>query len=100
MPDHHPLLPGVPSFAEAGLPRFGFRSWLGVFMPAGVPKDAVTKLSSELQAVIKNPEFQTSIMVPFGYVPIGSSPAEFARFIAEDRKDGEVLAKLAGARVK
>ena len=100
MPDHHPLLPGVPSFAEAGLPKFGFRSWLGVFMPAGVPKDAVAKLSSELQAVIRNPEFDSSIMVPFGYVPIGNSPAEFARFIAEDRKDGETLAKLAGARVK
>jgi len=100
MPDHHPLLPGVPSFAEAGLPKFGFRSWLGVFMPAGAQKDAVAKLASELQAVIRNPDFDKSVMVPFGYVPIGNSPAEFAKFIAEDRKDGEVLAKLAGARVK
>ncbi len=100
MPDHHPLLPGVPSFAEAGLPKFGFRSWLGVFMPAGTPKDAIAKLSSELQAVIRNPDFDRQVMVPFGYVPIGNSPAEFAKFIVEDRKDGETLAKLAGVRVK
>ncbi len=100
MPDHHPLLPGVPSFAEAGLPKFGFRSWLGVFMPAGTSKDAIAKFSSELQAVIRNPDFDKQVMVPFGYVPIGNSPAEFARFIAEDRKDGETLAKLAGVRVK
>ncbi len=39
-------------------------------------------------------------MVPFGYVPIGNSAAGFAQFIAEEREDGEVLAKLAGARVK
>jgi tripartite-type tricarboxylate transporter receptor subunit TctC len=100
MPDHHPLLPGVPSFTEAGLPQFGFRSWLGVFQPAGVPRDSVAKLSAELQAIIRNPEFQTSVMVPFGYVPIGNSPAEFAKFIAQDRKDGAELARLAGQRVR
>lgn len=100
MPDRHQLLPGVPTFAEAGLPQFGFRSWLGVFMPAGTPRDAIAKLSSELQAVIRNPEFNTSVMVPFGYVPIGSTPEEFAKFIAADRKDGATLAKLAGARVQ
>ena len=100
MPDHHPLLPGVPSFAEAGLPKFGFRSWLGIFMPAGTPRYAIAKFSSELQAVIRNPEFDKSVMVPFGYVPIGNSPAEFAKFIIEDRKDGETLAKLACVRVK
>ena len=100
MPDTHPLLPGVPTFAEAGLPQFGFRSWLGVFMPAGVPKEGILKLSTELQAVIKNPDFNTSVMVPFGYVPIGNTPEEFAKFIAADRKDGATLAKLAGARVQ
>jgi len=100
MPDHHPLLPGVPSFAEAGLPQFGFRSWLGVFVPAGVPKEALGKLSAELQAVIKTPEFQNSVLTPFGLLPIGNSPGEFAKFLAEDRKDGAVLAKLAGSRVQ
>ena len=100
MPDSHPLLPAVPTFAEAGLPQFGFRSWLGFFTPAGVPKEVVQKLSTELQAVIRNPEFNTSVMVPFGYVPIGNSPEEFAKFIAVDRKDGATLAKLAGTRVQ
>ncbi len=100
MPDQHQLLPGVPTFAESGLPQFGFRSWLGVFTPAGVPKDAILKLATELQAVIKNPDFNTSVMVPFGYVPIGNTPEDFAKFIAADRKDGAALAKLAGARVQ
>ena len=100
MPDTHQLLPGVPTFAEAGMPQFGFRSWLGFFTPAGVPREALLKLSSELQAVIRNPEFNTSVMVPFGYVPVGNTPDEFAKFIAADRKDGATLAKLAGARVQ
>ena len=39
-------------------------------------------------------------MVPFGYVPVGNTPDEFAKFIAADRKDGATLAKLAGARVQ
>ena len=100
MPDSHPLLPGVPTFAEAGMPQFGFRSWLGFFMPAGVPRDAVARLSGELQAIIRSAEFNTTVMVPFGYVPVGNSPEDFAKFIAADRKDGAILAKLAGTRVQ
>ncbi|MFM9967712.1 MAG: Bug family tripartite tricarboxylate transporter substrate binding protein [Burkholderiales bacterium] len=100
MPDRHELLPGVPTFVEAGLPQFGFRSWLGIFMPAGAPRDAITKLNNELRPIIKSAEFNSSTMVPFGYVPIGNTPEEFAKFIAMDRKDGAALAKLAGARVQ
>ncbi len=100
MPDRHELLPGVPTFAEAGLPQFGYRSWLGIFMPAGAPREAITKLNGELRAIIRSPDFNTSIMVPFGYVPIGNTTEEFAKFIATDRQDGAALAKLAGARVQ
>ena len=38
-------------------------------------------------------------MVPFGHVPIGNTPDELAKFIADDRNDGATLVKLAGARV-
>lgn len=100
MPDRNPLLPGVPSFADVGLPKFGFRSWIGMFAPAGSPKDAIAKLSSELAVIVRNPEFHNAKMLPVGFSPVGNTPEEFARFIAEDLKDGAALAKLAGSRVQ
>ena len=100
MPDRHELLPGVPTFTEAGLPQFGFRSWLGVFVPSGTPRDAIAKLNAELRPILRSAEFNASTMVPFGYVPIGNTVEEFTKFIAEDREDGAALAKLAGDRVQ
>ncbi len=100
MPDRNPLLPGVPSFADLGLAKFGFRSWIGVFAPAGSPKDAIARLSAELAAIVRNPEFHNVSMIPVGFDPVGNTPEEFAKFIADDSKDGAVLAKLVGSRLQ
>ncbi len=100
VPDHNVLLPGVPSFADVGLPKFGLRSWFGIFAPAGTPRDAVAKISAEMRAVVRNPTFQHASMVSVGFDPIGSSPEEFAKFLEEDRPDGAALAKLIGSRVQ
>ncbi len=94
----NPLMPKVPSFVDAGLPPFATKSWLGILMPAGAPRDAVTRLSAELSAIVNTPEFRDKSVTPFGFDAVGSTPEQFARFIVEDRKSGEQLAKLAGAR--
>ena len=65
---------------------------------AGTPRDAVTRLSAELSAIVNTPEFRDKSVTPFGFDAVGSTPEQFARFIVEDRKSGEQLAKLAGAR--
>ena len=93
-----PLLPEVPSLLEVGLPRFGVRTWIGAFAPAGTPREAVAKLGSELSAIVRNQEFQAKNMLPLGLAADGNTPEEFARFIAEDRKDGAELARLLGGR--
>jgi tripartite-type tricarboxylate transporter receptor subunit TctC len=100
MPIRNPLLPDVPSFDESGIPKFGFRSWIGVFVPAGVPKDAIAVLSREIAAIVRNPQFHSTNMIPMGFIPVGNTPEEFAKFVAEDRKDGAELARLAGTRVQ
>jgi tripartite-type tricarboxylate transporter receptor subunit TctC len=92
------LLPDVPSLQEVGLPPFNVRTWFGLFAPAGTPKDAVNKLSGEMAAILRNEDFQSKTLQPMGLVPVGSTPEEFARFIAEDRKYGAELAKLLGNR--
>jgi tripartite-type tricarboxylate transporter receptor subunit TctC len=94
----NPLMPKVPSFADAGLPPFATKSWLGILMPAGAPRDAVTRLSAELSAIVNDPAFRDKNVTPFGFDAVGSTPDQFAKFIVEDRKAGAELAKLAGKR--
>src|SRR5438270_5449361 len=49
-------LPNVPTLAELGYPGFEIEGWIGIFVPAGTPKDIVTKLSAELARIIASPE--------------------------------------------
>lgn len=94
------LLPEVPTHTEVGLPNFSIRSWLGIFAPSGSPKDAIAKLSSEFAAIVRMPEFREKSLLPFGWEPIGNTPDEFARFIVNDRREGEELVKISGRRVQ
>ena len=51
-----PLLPAVPTFAEAGYPTVTTSAWLGFFAPAGTPKEIVAKLHSEIIRAAQTPE--------------------------------------------
>jgi tripartite-type tricarboxylate transporter receptor subunit TctC len=88
------LLPNVPSFSEVGLPKVDFRNWLGLFAPGGTPANIVAKLSTDVSGVLRSPEFIDKYLTPGGFDPIGGTPEEFARFLQEDRKVGEMLAKM------
>lgn len=47
-----PLLPDVPTIAEAGLPNYSFETWFMVFAPAATPKPVIEKLNASLVAVL------------------------------------------------
>jgi tripartite-type tricarboxylate transporter receptor subunit TctC len=92
-------LPNVPSFKTAGLPDYQNRTWFGAFAPSATPKPVVEKLSAELVAVIKSPAFQDKFIKPGGYVAIGNTPEEFAKFLIEDRIRGDELVKVSGVKL-
>ena len=50
-----PALPDVPTVAET-VPGFDVTPWVGVFAPAKTPKEIVTRLSREADALLKDPE--------------------------------------------
>jgi tripartite-type tricarboxylate transporter receptor subunit TctC len=90
-----PIVPDVPTFAEAGYPYQG-QSWFGFFAPAGTPKAVVDKLHADLAGVINSPDLRKSFFEPSGFDPVGNSPAEFTKFIAADSKIGAELVKMSG----
>ena len=52
----HPMLPNVPTVTEAGLPTFELEAWVGLFAPAGTPKDVVNKLTTSVKQALETPE--------------------------------------------
>jgi tripartite-type tricarboxylate transporter receptor subunit TctC len=73
-------IPNVPTVAESGLPGYETGSWYGVVVPAGTPKAAIDRLSREIQAIVKSPDF-TAKLNEEAVIPVGSTPEEFDRHI-------------------
>jgi tripartite-type tricarboxylate transporter receptor subunit TctC len=94
-----PLLPNVPTFAEAGFANVDAPNWFGMFGPAGLSGQIVDKLSAELTAILHTPAFRDKFLAPRAFEGVGGNAAEFARFLAEDRKRGAELVKISGARL-
>jgi tripartite-type tricarboxylate transporter receptor subunit TctC len=75
-----PLLPDVPTTAEAGLPGYEATVWWGLVAPAGTPRDVVQKLNSETDKVLANPASAKSL-ADLGVVVTPGTPEQFAAFI-------------------
>ncbi|MDT4823229.1 hypothetical protein FQZ97_564500 [compost metagenome] len=54
-PKRHPMLPDVPTTAEAGLPEYQLESWVALFAPAGTPQPVIDKLAASVEAALKQP---------------------------------------------
>mgnify|MGYP003339128237 FL=1 len=93
------IAPELPTVAEAGVAGYESGNWYGMVVPVKTPPETLAVLRTAALTVLRN---ATTVkrMQDFGYVPIGNTVEEFTKFIAEDRKDGATLAKLAGDRVQ
>jgi tripartite-type tricarboxylate transporter receptor subunit TctC len=75
-----PLLPDVPTFAEQGFtePVFTVEGWLGLFAPAGTPREIVQRVSELVQEGASSPRIQ-QLNKTFGMTDKPWSAAEFER---------------------
>jgi tripartite-type tricarboxylate transporter receptor subunit TctC len=79
-PSRSPLLPQVPTAAEAGLGKLSITPWGGVFGPARMPKEAVDRVARELAVVLKRPEVRDALG-KIAFDPQSSTPEELAAFL-------------------
>jgi tripartite-type tricarboxylate transporter receptor subunit TctC len=68
-----PLLPDVPTFAEAGLPQITVRQWAGVYGPPKMPREIVERLNKEVTAAVKRADVVDRLQ-SYGYAAEGSTP--------------------------
>ena len=92
------LLPEVPTTAEAGAPGVEASSWNGLIVPAGTPKEIVTRLHSEIAAIMKQPEVRDRLLNA-GVEPVVNTPSEFAAYIDAETARYAKVVKESGARV-
>jgi tripartite-type tricarboxylate transporter receptor subunit TctC len=76
-------LPGVPTFAEAGLDDLNWMAFFGLIAPAGTPAPVITKLNAALKSALSNEAVRNRLATQQA-TPVGNSPAEFSAEIARD----------------
>lgn len=80
-----PVLPDVPTFAEAGLANFESRSWFGLVVPAATPRPIIDRIASAVSAVAAGSEFREKFVTGVGLEPLVMMPDQFAEFLRRDR---------------
>lgn len=85
-----PVLPDVPTVAEAAIPGFEYDQWYGILAPRGTPKAILNQLSKEVARVLDLPDVRKTFQTQ-GAVAKPSTPEQFDAFI---RVEIEKLAKV------
>jgi tripartite-type tricarboxylate transporter receptor subunit TctC len=91
--------PEVPTIAEAGGPALEASTWVLFLMPAGSPRDAVNRVSSEVAKILATPEMRERLE-KLGIDAVGSTPEQGARFLDEEIAKWSKVINTAGIKAE
>jgi tripartite-type tricarboxylate transporter receptor subunit TctC len=95
-PKRHPSAPEVPTIAET-VPNFESRSWIGVLVPVGTPREIVNRINAAVVKVVNTPEVRQALIAQ-GTDPETNTPEEFGRYIREEVARAARVVKAAGIK--
>lgn len=93
-----PELPNTPTIAEAGVKGYDASLWLGLLGPAGLPKDVVSRLNTEVAKLLKSSELQSQFR-KIGTEVVYRDPAQWGAYIKSEREKWAKVVKITGAQV-
>lgn len=88
-------LPDVPTVDEAGVKGYFFVPFYGLWFPAGTPTQYVTRIQSEVAKALEDTEIKRAFEDQ-GFVPVGSTSAEFSKIILDEIETNRRLAAKIG----
>lgn len=94
-PSRSPLLPDVPTFTEAGLPKVDFSAWFAVFVPAGTPVAAQDLLATQIAVAVKSPDVRQKLQES-GFAVTGTTRAEAERTVRSEAARWAAVVKATG----
>jgi tripartite-type tricarboxylate transporter receptor subunit TctC len=92
-------MPDVPTMQEQGFPGFNVVNWFGAWLPARAPPAIVARLQREIARALQEPDMEKTFDV-LGLRAVGSSPDEFARFVAQEAAAAQDIARRMQGRKK
>jgi tripartite-type tricarboxylate transporter receptor subunit TctC len=75
-----PMLPQVPTMAEAGVPNMESYAWFGMWAPAGTPSGVVDRIAQDVERALAAPDVREKL-ARMGAEPMSMTPAQFGRFV-------------------
>lgn len=97
-PQRLPMLPDVPTVAEAGLPGYDSTGWFGVVAPAGTPAPVIARLNAEITAALNDEGIKAS-MRALGVEPAPSTVEAFDAYIKSETQKWAKVIKTAGIKL-
>jgi len=93
-----PVLPELPTIAEAGFPGFESSAWLGMVVPAKTPQPIIERLNRELVAILHGAELGEK-MHRIYFQPMGTPPEGLAKLMRAERERWGKVIRQTGASV-
>jgi tripartite-type tricarboxylate transporter receptor subunit TctC len=94
-----PEVPDVPAIQEV-VPGYVVTTWYSLVAPKGTPKEVVDKLNREVNAAMADPKINARLTTDLGGTVLSFSPAEFAKFIADEAEKWGKVVKAANMKVE
>lgn len=93
-----PLLPDVPTVAEAGVPGFAINNWAGVFVAGGTPRPVIERLNAEVVKALAPADVRQKLL-EMGLVAGTNTPEQFVSYIQAETARWAKVVKDAGIRL-
>ena len=90
--------PEVPTMAELGYGNYEASLWWGLLAPAATPRDIVTKMNTEVNAILQNADVRAQL-ARNGVEPLGGSPETYAGLLRAEIAKWAVVIRESGARI-
>jgi tripartite-type tricarboxylate transporter receptor subunit TctC len=94
-----PLLPDLPTLAEAGISGFEAAAWQGIVVPTGTPNEIVQKLNAEVNKALMHPDIRSRLATQ-GADILGGTPAEYAAYLRSEMPRWAKAVKDSGAKAE
>jgi tripartite-type tricarboxylate transporter receptor subunit TctC len=94
-----PVLPNVPTIAEAGVPGYDADLWFALWTPPRLSRDIKERLYADTAKLLQSPDTRQKF-AELGAEPVGSTPAAFTAFLRDEIAKWEKVVKASGARAE
>jgi len=96
--ERSPELPDVPTIAEAGVPGYEARVWIGMLVPVGTPREIIIRLNGEIGSLVRAGEVR-HLLAPTGMEPDPDTPEQFGAYLKADYDKWGKVVRESGATV-